>query len=109
MAPIVLGYDVKSREEIESFLQEEVDLINRRFFYAIKESFRKGHSDAIILQAFQLDFSITAKRKDWVNSLRHARKYFESVEEYETCTEVAGLIKLIIDDERNLEIQKLLK
>ncbi len=88
--------DLKNFDEVAYFLKTERLILYNSVVNGVKDCI-KNDIDSLLLAEFNLIdenivFKIDMVKKDWLDSLSLALKFFEEVEDYEKCIEVSELI-----------------
>lgn len=93
--PINLEFDDYS--DVVFFLKTNKGFLFTKTLDGIKESIKNNEDVAVIVNLLVKDtvFTIKLDRLDWLTHLDISIKYFESIEDYETCIEIKELIKVI--------------
>ena len=90
----VINITYETDTEFMQQLEEHADTIHNNTLYGIDEAFNTDDDNAFI--AFLNHDSVMAIPKgEWLDNLEHTLEYFESIEEYEKCSEVKQLIDKI--------------
>jgi len=90
----VINITYETDTEFRQQMEEYADIIHNNTLYGIDEAFNTDDDNAFI--AFLNNDSIMAIPKgEWLDNLEHTLEYFESIEEYEKCSEVKQLIDKI--------------
>ena len=86
-----------TKEDFQSFINNEKEWMYNRIYEAISNSFKKGWLEAKIMEArIEESMSVITMNSDlddWVESLTLALKWYESQEKYERCSEIFKMIK----------------
>lgn len=93
--PINLEFD--DYFEVVFFLKNNKELLFTETLKHIKESIENNENVAVVANLLVQDtvIIIQVDKTDWVQHLEISIKYFESIEDYETCVEIKELIKII--------------
>jgi hypothetical protein len=93
--PINLEFD--EYNDFVFFLKTNKGLLLSKTLDGIKESIKKNENVAVIanLLVKNIVFTIRLDREDWISHLDVSIKYFEGIEDYETCAEIKELTKVI--------------
>lgn len=93
--PINLEFD--EYEDVVFFLKTNRGLLFSKTLDGIKESIRNNENVAVIANILVKNTTLIIKleREDWLTHLEISIKYFESIEDYETCIEIKELTKVI--------------
>jgi len=83
--------------DVVFFLKTNKGFLFTKTLDGIKESIKNNEDVAVIVNLLVKDtvFTIKLDRLDWLTHLDISIKYFESIEDYETCIEIKELIKVI--------------
>jgi hypothetical protein len=91
-----------NEDDEKDFLKNKKWLIHSLIVDGVKKSFEDDLDSIVVFRIINpiSNFVMTSeiKREDWLDSLSKSMEYYESVEEYEKCTEIKELIKNIKDD-----------
>lgn len=94
---MALNLEFDEYEDVVSFL-----LTNKGYLFSvgldeIKESIKNNKNVAVVANLLVKNnvISIQIEKLDWVTHLEVSLKYFEKVEDYETCIEIKELINTI--------------
>jgi archaellum biogenesis protein FlaJ (TadC family) len=91
-----------NEDDEKDFLKNKKWLIHSLIIDGVKKSFEENLDSIVVFRIINpiSNFVMTSeiKREDWLDSLSKSMEYYESVEEYEKCTEIKELIKNIKDD-----------
>jgi len=91
-----------NEDDEKDFLKNKKWLIHSLIIDGVKKSFEDDLDSIVVFRIINpiSNFVMTSeiKREDWLDSLSKSMEYYESVEEYEKCTEIKELIKNIKDD-----------
>lgn len=93
--PINLEFDDYS--DVVFFLKTNKGFLFTKTLDGIKESIKNKENVAVIANLLVKDTVLTIRldREDWLTHLDISIKYFESIEDYETCIEIKELTKVI--------------
>ena len=93
--PINLEFD--EYEDVVFFLKTNRGLLFSKTLDGIKESMKNNENVAVIANILVKNTTLIIKleREDWLTHLEISIKYFESIEDYETCIEIKELTKVI--------------
>jgi hypothetical protein len=93
--PINLEFDDYS--DVVFFLKTNKGLLFSKTLDGIKESIKNNENVAVIANLLIKNTVLTIRldREDWLTHLEISIKYFESIEDYETCIEIKELTKVI--------------
>jgi hypothetical protein len=91
-----------NEDDEKDFLKNKKWLIHSLIIDGVKKSFEENLDSIVVFRIINpiSNFVMTSeiKKEDWLDSLSKSMEYYESVEEYEKCTEIKELIKNIKDD-----------
>jgi len=88
-----------NEDDEKDFLKNKKWLIHSLIVDGVKKSFEENLDSIVVFRIINpiSNFVMTSeiKKEDWLDSLSKSMEYYESVEEYEKCTEIKELIKNI--------------
>ena len=91
-----------NEDDEKDFLKNKKWLIHSLIVDGVKKSFEENLDSIVVFRIINpiSNFVMTSeiKKEDWLDSLSKSMEYYESVEEYEKCTDIKELIKNIKDD-----------
>ena len=91
-----------NEDDEKDFLKNKKWLIHSLIVDGVKKSFEDDLDSIVVFRIINpiSNFVMTSeiKKEDWLDSLGKSMEYYESIEEYEKCTEIKELIKNIKDD-----------
>ena len=91
-----------NEDDEKDFLKNKKWLIHSLIIDGVKKSFEENLDSIVVFRIINpiSNFVMTSeiKKEDWLDSLSKSIEYYESVEEYEKCSEIKKLIKNIKDD-----------
>jgi len=94
-------YFDSEEDEIE-FLKKNKWVIHSLIIDGVKKAYEENLESVTVFRIINtvsgFVMSSELKKDDWLDSLNKSMDYFESIEEYEKCTEIKELIKNIKDD-----------
>ena len=83
---------VLDESEAESFFEDHQAFVYSRIVQAVAEGIQTNLTDIRLFELSGTDTYITSKRENWEAGLQSALTYFETVEKYEVCDQIAGLL-----------------
>lgn len=91
-----------NEDDEKDFLKNQKWLIHSLIFDGIKKAYEEELDSIVVFRIINSfsNFIMTSevRKEDWLDSLSKSIEYYESVEEYEKCSEIKKLIKNIKDD-----------
>ena len=88
-----------NEEDEKNFLKNQKWLIHTLIIEGVKKSFKEGLDEIVLFRIINpiSNFVMISelKKEDWGSSLNKSLEYFESIEEYEICSDVKKLLKTI--------------
>lgn len=88
-----------NEEEEKDFLKNQKWLIHSLIIEGVKKSMKDGLDEIVLFRIINplSNFIMISelRKEDWFSSLSKSLEYFESVEEYEICSDVKKLLKKI--------------
>lgn len=89
----------ETKEEFQTFVENEREWMYTRIVEAIEHAFKSGQIEAHIFEArIEETMSVIAMNselEEWETSLSLAMKWYEEQEQYEKCAKILKLIKEI--------------
>ena len=91
----MINIEFKNYGEAINFIKNEKDLLFIETFTEIKNSIKNNKDIAKVANLSINNFImvINIDKVDWVKHLKMSIKYFERIEDYETCIEINNVIK----------------
>ena len=88
-----------NEEDEKDFLKNKKWLIHTLIIEGVKKSIKEGLDEIVLFRIINpiSNFIMVSelKKEDWSSSLNKSLEYFESIEEYEICSDIKKLLKTI--------------
>lgn len=94
---MAINLKFESYEDIINFIKNEKDLLFTEILKEIKKSIKDNKEIAKVANLIYNDtiIEINVDKVDWLEHLNVSIRYFESIEDYETCIEIKDLLKVL--------------
>lgn len=94
---MAINLKFESYEDIINFIKNEKDLLFTEILKEIKKSIKDNKEIAKAANLIYNDtiIEINVDKVDWLEHLNVSIRYFESIEDYETCIEIKDLLKVL--------------
>lgn len=94
---MAINLEFENYEDIIDFIKNEKDLLFTETLKEIKKSIENNKEIAKVANLIYNDtiIAINVDKVDWSSHLNVSIRYFELIEDYETCIEINNLLKVL--------------
>jgi len=91
--PIKLQIEYDEVEQLDEMLRNDefTDFILGKTLIALKQSIRKNKSECVLIEVTNYNYKIKIPKTRYKNLIKSLLKYYESKEDYSTCSELIRL------------------